>query len=105
MPETSASPTRVPIIPPHGLDEIRATFGDIFHYILSDHTLDPRWQTEFLTRIELPFQLPLSWDKSRLVGQMTCHRLVAPIFTDVFAQLATATLQQEITTLGGCFAF
>jgi len=105
MPETLAPPTRVPIVPPNGLDGIRFTFGDIFQYILSDHTLDPRWQAEFLTRIELPFKLPLSWDKSRLVDQMTCHKLVAPILMSVFTQLATTALQQKLTSFGGCFAF
>ena len=36
------------IVSPHGLDQIRATFGDIFAYFHPDHTLDPRWQTDFL---------------------------------------------------------
>src|SRR5579864_9784233 len=101
MPETLASPTRVPIIPPNGLDEIRTTFGDIFHYILSDHTLDARWQSEFLTRIAMPFQLPLSWDRSRVVDHITCHKLVAAKFTQVFAEIQSAGLADKITTLGG----
>jgi hypothetical protein len=53
MPPILGEPTRVSLAP-HGLDQIRATFGDIFQYILSDHTLDPRWQSESLTRIQLP---------------------------------------------------
>ena len=96
--------TRV-LAPPHGLDQIRATFGDIFQYILSDHTLDPRWQSQFLTRIELPFRLSISWDKSRAVTQMTCHRLIAPVFADVFAQLKSTALSDKITSFGGCFSF
>lgn len=96
--------TRV-LAPPHGLDQIRATFGDIFQYILSDHTLDPRWQSQFLTRIEMPFQLSLSWDKSRAVTQMTCHRLIAPVFADVLEQLKTTALSDKITSFGGCFSF
>jgi hypothetical protein len=105
MPETSASPTRASIVPPNGLDGIRFTFGDIFQYVLSDHTLDPRWQTEFLTRIELPFKLPLSWDKSRIADHITCHKLVATSFTQVFAEIKSAGLQEKITSFGGCFAF
>jgi len=105
MPETSAEPTHVSIVPPSGLDEIRSTFGDIFQYILSDHTLDPRWQPEFLTRIELLFKLPLSWDKSRVVDHITCHKLIAVSFTQVFAEIKNAGLQDKITTFGGCFAF
>ena len=105
MPEISAEPTRVPIVPPNGLEEIRSTFGDIFHYILSDHTLDPRWQTEFLTRIALPFNLPLSWDKSRFVDHITCPKLVAASFTQVFAEIQRAGLHDKIASFGGCFAF
>jgi len=69
---------------PYGLDQIRATFGDIFQYVLPDHTPDLRWQTDFLVRIALRFALPLSWDKSRTVTQMTCHKSMAGLFTDVF---------------------
>ena len=105
MPDTSASPTRVPLTAPNGIDEIRATFGDILKYILSDHTLDPRWQTEFLTRIALPFQFPLSWDESRIVDHITCHKLIAGSFTQVFAEIQNAGLQDKITSFGGCFAF
>jgi hypothetical protein len=104
MSQTMGERTSV-LAPPYGLDQIRATFGEIFTYILPDHTLDPRWETQFLTRIDLPFRLRLSWDKSRLVKQMTCHKLVAPIFTKVFAKLQSAGLQQKITSFGGCFSF
>ena len=63
MPELSEGPISVALVPPCGLDEICATFGDIFGYIATDHTLDPRWHTEFLDRIALPFPMPLSWDR------------------------------------------
>jgi hypothetical protein len=53
--------TRVPVVAPRGLDEIVATFGDIFEYIHPDHSLDPRWQTDFLERTALPFPMVLSW--------------------------------------------
>ena len=38
--------TGVSIVAPHGLQEIRATFGDIFQCVLPDHTLDPRWEND-----------------------------------------------------------
>ena len=103
-PTNSPAPT-APLACPHGLDQIRATFGDIFKYVLPDHTLDLRWQTEFLTRITLPFPLALSWDKSRTVSEMTCHKLIASIFTDVLGRLQSAGLQEKITSFGGCFSF
>ena len=104
MPPILGEPTRVSLAP-HGLDQIRATFGDIFQYILSDHTLDPRWQSEFLTRVQLPFSLPLSWDKSRIVHQVTCHKLIADAFSSVLDDVQRAGLQPQLTSFGGCFAF
>src|SRR5215469_9954281 len=99
--ETSASR----LVSPHGLDQIISTFGDIFDYIREDHTLDPRWQTEMLATIALPFPLPLAWDKSRSVERMTCHKLLGQIFADVFARIQSANLQGTITSFGGCFSF
>ncbi len=93
------------LIPPHGLDQMLATFGDIFDYIGPDHTLNPRWQNEFLQRIALPFPLTLSWDKSRRVNQLTCHERLAEIFTATLVGIQTAGLQDKITTFGGCFSF
>lgn len=105
MSQTLGERTRVSMTPPRGLEQICSTFGDIFKYILFDHTLDPRWQTEFLTRIALPFAIPLSWDKSRVVSQITCHKVVADLFTTVFEEIERAGLQQKLTSFGGCFNF
>ena len=105
MSQTLGERTRVLIAPPQGLEQICAAFGDISRYILSDHTLDPRWQTEFLTRIALPFAIPLSWDKTRVVAQVTCHKLVADVFTTVFEEIERGGLQQKLTSFGGCFNF
>ena len=83
------------LIPPHGLDQI-----------LADHTLNPRWQNEFLQRIALPFPLTLAWwDKSRRVNQLTCHKRFAEIFTATLVGIQTAGLQDKISSLGGCFSF
>jgi hypothetical protein len=92
-------------MPPRGLDEVISTFGDIFAYVGLDHMLDPRWQNEFLDRVALPFPLPLSWDISRTVRQFTCHKLLVPIFAQVFDDLQNAGLQSKLTSFGGCFAF
>jgi len=48
------------LLVPHGLAEIIATFGDIYKYVRPDGELDPRWQTDFLSRIQLPFPLRLA---------------------------------------------
>lgn len=91
--------------PPHGLNGILATFGNIFEYIRHDHTLDPRWQAEQLITMPLPFPLVLSWDHSRHVTRMTCHKLMHRTFTNCFQQIADAGLQPQITSFGGCFCF
>ncbi len=104
MSANSPAPT-APLACPHGLDQIRATFGDIFKYVLPDHTLDPRWQKDFLTLVALPFPLPLSWGKSRTVTVMLSHKLLAEVLADVFNRLQSGGLQEKITSFGGCFSF
>ena len=101
---TNAAPAAV-FRPPQGLDQIIATFGDIFAHIRPDHSLDSLWQAEFLDRVALPFALPLSWDISRSVTQITCHKLLVPLLGRVFADLQTAGLQSKLTSFGGCFSF
>src|SRR5438105_7802574 len=105
MSQASGTGTGVSIAPPHGLDQIVATFGDIFAYLTPDHTLDPRWQSEFLGRVALPFAIPLSWDLTRTVTQITCHKLLTSVMTDVFTRIQTAGVQQKIISFGGCFSF
>lgn len=102
---TGAVPSVGVLAPPHGLDELVATFGDIFDYIREDHTLDPRWQTDCLTTVPLPFALTLSWDSSRQVRRISCHRLLAQTCTDVFVHIQSAGLQRKIASFGGCFSF
>jgi D-alanyl-D-alanine carboxypeptidase len=105
MSQIAAAPGGVSNTPPYGLDGIIGTFGDIFSCLNADHTLDPRWQTEQLAVIPLPFPMALSWDRSRRVERMTCHNLMQPVFEDVLQKIAKAGLQSMITSFGGCFSF
>ncbi|MDA2914837.1 LysM domain-containing protein, partial [Acidobacteriia bacterium AH_259_A11_L15] len=59
-----------PLATPHGLDGVLATFGNIFNFIQEDGNLSPRWESQFLTRTRLPFSIPLSWDKSKIVRRL-----------------------------------
>ena len=102
---SQAAGTSLSVIPPHGLDQIVQTFGDILSYIRKDHTLDPQWQADFLTTIDLPFPLTLSWDHSRSVQRMTCHTKLSATFADTFSRIQSAGLQLKITGFGGCFSF
>jgi hypothetical protein len=91
--------------PPHGLEAILAAFGDVYSYIRTDGSLDPRWQTEFLAPLPLPFPMRLSWDKSRTATRVRCHRRMAGVFSQVFAEIQRQSLQSKITAFGGCFSF
>ena|SRR6266404_1244833 len=96
--------TRVPVPQPHGLYEILGTFGDIFDYIHPDHTLDPRWQTDFLESTTLPFPMVLSRDRN---AHCTPDHLSQGSVRNRrrCVQIQSAGLQNKITSFGGCFSF
>jgi len=95
-----------PLMPvPHGLNEIIATFGDIHEYVGTDGQLDPRWQADFLTRVNLPFPLRLAWDLSSTITLMTCHRRMTGVFASVFATVQQRGLQAAVASFGGCYAY
>jgi len=93
------------LVAPHGLEKIVATFGDIYDYVLPGGSLDPRWQGDYLASVELPFPLPLSWDLSRSVTRMICHKRMVEIFASVVGQVQARGLQSKVSSFGGCFAF
>ena len=105
MSQLPGAGSRVSLVPPRGRDQIIETFGDIFSYIRPDHTLDPKWQLDSLVTIPLPFSLPLSWDPARQVQHMTCHKLLSPVFEEVFQTISSEGLQSQLTSFGGCFSF
>jgi hypothetical protein len=90
---------------PNGLAEIVATFGDIEKYIDGTGLLAPSWNTDYLAIVELPFPIPLAWNKSVSVSRMTCHKLMVSVFTDVFNQIRNDGLVSAISDFGGCFSF
>jgi D-alanyl-D-alanine carboxypeptidase len=95
----------VQLAAPHGMDGILATFGDIYEYLRKDGTLDPRWQADMLTRIDLPFAIVLSWDHTKSVSQMTCHQKLGEIFGGLLGRIQASGLQAEVSSFGGCFSF
>jgi len=68
------------ITAPRGQKEIVSTFGGIYGYIRPGGSLDPRWQEALFgcRRDSLPFRL--SWDHSKSVSRITCHKLMAGDF-------------------------
>ena len=99
------APVAAVLMPPNGLEQILATFGDIYEYVRQDRTLDPRWQADFLARVTLPFPLKLSWDEATSVTQMTCHKKLVDVFAEVFGHIVRAGLQAKVQSFGGCFSF
>lgn len=90
---------------PHGLDEILATFGNIYKYIAADGTLKAGWESSFIERATLPFPIPLSWDLASKVTRIQCHKKLKEIFPAVFAEIASQGLRGEILTYGGCYNY
>ncbi len=99
------APRVLPVAPPHGLPALLARFGNIYAYLRKDGTLDPRWERDQLARARLPFAIALSWDPSKKVRNLYCHRQLAPVFVAVFAELKRRGLQRKVRTYGGCFNF
>jgi D-alanyl-D-alanine carboxypeptidase/LysM domain len=102
---TSNSTESGTLVPPHGLAAILETFGDIYEYLREDGTLDPRWEQDQLTRVPLPFALPLSWDRTKQVTQLYCHRKWAHLIPSVFEAIEEEGLRSMVKTFGGCFNF
>jgi LysM repeat protein len=100
-----AAPARAVLPVPRGLDAIIATFGDISAYIRNDGHLKPGWETEHLTTAKLPFAIPLSWDRSRQVKGIYCHKLLAPVISALFSRIDGQGLTSRIRTFGGCFNY
>jgi len=99
LPDDDRPPT------PHGLEGVIDTFGDIYDWMQDDGTLDSGFQRQQLDRADLPFPVALSWDTSRRVTQLYCHKLLAPVFVEVFETIERAGLRDEVRTYGGCFNF
>ncbi len=94
-----------PLTPPHGINEILTTFGNIGSYISSGELLQPRWQSDFMATANLPFPLKLAWDPTQSITRITCHRLLTSIFPATFDRIQQHGLQASVTSFGGCFAF
>ncbi|BCS52017.1 M15 family metallopeptidase [Geobacter sp. SVR] len=98
-----SSPVGITI--PNGLDGIIATFGDLTAYIRDDGYLDPAWEAERMATARLPFTIPLSWDRSRKVHGIYCHKFLTPIVSELFAAIDKRGFGSQIKTFGGCFNY
>ena len=70
----------------------------------------PNKSPNYLTTIELPYPMRLSWDKEVKVNKITCHKLVADKLKNIFNDILKEYGQEKISELGidlygGCFNF
>ncbi|HYU29852.1 MAG TPA: M15 family metallopeptidase [Gemmatimonadales bacterium] len=110
VPTPAPAPAPAPAVPPtlavpNGLDQVLATFGNIYEYVRDDGTLDPRWETEMLTRAPLPFPIPFSWEPTTVVTRLQCHVKLKDIFPAVFTAIRDKGLQSQVQAFGGCYNF
>jgi len=64
----------------------------------------------YLTVIQLPYPMRLSWDKETIVTRLSCHKLIAEQLSNVFDALLLQYTYEglkmlEIDILGGCFNY
>lgn len=104
-PSAPAPAAAAGIAPPHGLNAVLGTFGDIYACLRDDGSLDPRWESEQLARAPLPFPIALSWDPTKQVRSIYCHRRLTAKFQEVFGDIERRGLSGKVRSFGGCFNF
>tara|TARA_Y100000593_G_scaffold95011_1_gene198194 strand:+ start:5318 stop:5989 length:672 start_codon:yes stop_codon:yes gene_type:complete len=71
---------------------------------------EPDETGSYLTTIDLPYPMRLSWDLDRTVTRMRCHKLLADkflaVFNDILVHYGIERIKElGIDLFGGCFSF
>lgn len=93
------------LTPPHGLDEIRAIFGNIYDYIGTNGEPTPGWESKFITGAVLPYSIPYTYKPGAIITRLRCHVKLKEIIPSVFAEIDRKGLRNKIKTCGGCYNF
>jgi len=93
------------LAPPNGLQEIIAAFGDIYKYLKTDGTIDPKWELDQMASAPLPYPIPLAWDTSKQAKSMRVHKKLVSVMGEVFTALDGAGLKSKVRTYGGGYSF
>jgi hypothetical protein len=64
----------------------------------------------YLTVIDLPYPMKLAWDRTTQVKRMSCHKMLAQsfknVFDDILKHYGLAEIERlQIDIFGGCFNF
>jgi len=95
----------VQVAPPAGYWEIINLFGDLTPYIKDDGVIDSKEMSQFLKTVQLPFHMLYAFDRSIIIRQMTCHKIMAPIFLEVLTTIAENELDAYCPEFGGCYCY
>lgn len=90
---------------PNGLNAINATFGSLKDYVRPDGTIDPRWETERMVAVPIPFSIPLAWDTKVRVSSMRVNKALVEVLQATFKALNDRGLAPQIKTYGGAYAY
>ena len=92
--------------PPHGFEKLLGIFGNIYEYVDEKGCFDESsWCADMLTAIQIPFPVALSWDYTRRVRSVRCHKKLAGIIGDAFHAVKREGFEGEIVTLGDFYNF
>jgi hypothetical protein len=97
--------SRAAFTPPNGLQEILATFGDIYKFLRGDGTIDPKWEVQQIASAPLPYPIPLAWDTTKHAKSMRVHKKLVPVIQEVFTKIDAAGLKSKVRTYGGGYSF
>jgi hypothetical protein len=92
------------VSPPKGLNGIIATFGDVRDYIKDDGTISQDEEELFLGYYYPTFDLHYAFADVK-IKRIRCHKLMVPVFTNVFDDLIRMKRTGKIKEYGGCYCF
>ena len=90
---------------PNGLNEIIATFGNLAQYVRPDGTVDPRWESERMQAVPIPFSIPLAWDTKVRVSSVRVNKGIVDVVAGTFKALNDRGLAPQIKTFGGAYNY
>jgi hypothetical protein len=80
-------------------------FGDLLAYVSHDGGVQPGWKADYIVKTTQPFPIPLAGDSGRNATAVRCHRVLAPLFEEVFRRIEADGLTRTVKAVRGCYSF